>query len=257
MPPFALERSLAADGLLAKIAVDKYADHIPLNRQAKRFKRECGVELTVSTMCGWMAGIAGLLKHVVAVSLDELKQGSFIQSDATGLLILEGRKNQVKRGHLWCYTDGVQVVYRSTSTGKQENPADVLRGFEGTLLTDGASAYNLISKSEEVTRAGCWAHARRKFFEGRGGSGAVARISRAGIALASIGALFQVEREVAGLSPESRESARQRRLRRVLFDFKDRLDQWSTTIRPRRVLGNSITHAKKPAANPCGFPRAW
>ena len=62
MPPFALERSLAADGLLAKIAVDKYADHIPLNRQAKRFKRECGVELTVSTRSGdvpkWVDGRA-------------------------------------------------------------------------------------------------------------------------------------------------------------------------------------------------------
>ena len=84
MPPFALEKALAADGLLAKIAVDKYADHIPLNRQAKRFLRECGVELSVSTMCRWMTGIAGLLKHVVAVTLTELKQGPFIQSDATG-----------------------------------------------------------------------------------------------------------------------------------------------------------------------------
>jgi transposase len=109
-PTFALAKALCGDSLLAKVLTDKYADHIPLNRQSKRFKREAGVDIAVSTMCGWVRASADLLGRVVDVMANELRSGAFIQSDATGLPILEGTKNNPRRGHLWCYTDGTQVV---------------------------------------------------------------------------------------------------------------------------------------------------
>jgi transposase len=68
---------------------------------------------------------------------------------------------------------------KSTMTGQQTDPAAVLEGFVVTLLTDGAGAYNLISSSDDVIRAGCWAHARRKFFEARTEAPANAGVARA------------------------------------------------------------------------------
>ena len=113
-PAWALDKALCGDSLLAKVLTDKFADHIPLNRQSKRFEREAGVHLAVSTMCGWVRRSADLLAHVVDAMAAELKSGRFIQSDATGLPILHGSKNKPTRGHFWSYTDGTQVVMKAT-----------------------------------------------------------------------------------------------------------------------------------------------
>ena len=113
-PAWALDKALCGDSLLAKVLTDKFADHITLNRQAKRFEREAGVHLAVSTMCGWVRRSADLLTHVVDAMAAELKSGRFIQSDATGLPILHGSKNKPTRGHFWSYTDGTQVVMKAT-----------------------------------------------------------------------------------------------------------------------------------------------
>ena len=239
-PAFALERALAADGLLAKIVTDKYADHIPLNRQCKRFSRETAVELSVSTMCGWLRRVGELLKHVVNAMQKDLVAGAFVQSDATGLPILEGSKNQPRRGQLWSYTDGEQVVMKASLDGRQSNPADFLEGFKGTLLTDGAGAYNLIAQSEDVTRAGCWAHARRKFFEARNEDP-----EKAGMALATIREIFRVEREATQMAPEARSRVRRERLTEKLAAFKRQIDTWSTNARPKSAMGKAITYARR------------
>ncbi len=238
-PPFGLDRALPGDGLLAKIVTDKFADNIPLNRQSKRFLREGGVEVSVSTMCGWMRSVGGLMKHIVDAMHRDLLTSRFLQSDATGLPILDGSAKQARRGHLWSYTDGTQVVFEASMTGQQIHPAKVLDGFAGTLLTDGAGAYNLITQSDDVVRAGCWAHVRRKFFDAR-----VEAPTHAGIALASIREVFAVERELVDLEPEHRARLRRERLAGCLEALRERLDTWSTTTRPTSALGKAITYAR-------------
>src|ERR1700722_7910885 len=59
-PSQPIEKSTAGAGLLAQVIVAKLADHLPLHRQAKIFRR-FGVELSVQTMCGWMWQCACLL----------------------------------------------------------------------------------------------------------------------------------------------------------------------------------------------------
>ena len=238
-PPFGLDRALPADGLLARIVTDKFADHIPLNRQVRRFQRESGVELSVSTICGWLRSVGGLLRHVVDAMHQELVEGDFLQSDATGLPILEGSHRQPRRGHLWSYTDSTQVVYTATMTGEQAHPAEVLEGFKGVLLTDGAGAYNLVARSDDVVRAGCWAHVRRKFFDARKEAP-----ESAGIALATIREIFAAERELATLGAEARARARRERLADRLDALKLLLDEWSTRVRPQSALGKAITYAR-------------
>ena len=54
------------------------------------------------------------------------------------------------------------VLYEYQPGKNSQHPRDFLAGFTGCLQTDGASYYNSV---ENVTHAGCWAHARRYFFE--------------------------------------------------------------------------------------------
>ena len=46
-----IEKSTAGASLLAQVIVAKYADHLPLHRQTKMFRR-VGVELADQTLCG-------------------------------------------------------------------------------------------------------------------------------------------------------------------------------------------------------------
>ena len=191
-------------------------------------------------MCWWVRRAAGLLRHVVDAIAKELRAGTFIQSDATGMPILDGQKNEPRRSHLWSYTDGTQVVFQASLDRRQQHPADFLDGFEGTLLTDGAGDYNAAAARDGVVRAGCWAHARRKFFEAR-----KADPTRAGRALSSIRQVFLVEKGVKELSAEDRARERRQRLGPVLARFRAELDAWSQTCRPKSPLGKAITYARR------------
>src|SRR5882724_9176135 len=59
-PPQPIEKSAAGASLLAQVIVSKVADHLPVHRQAKIFRR-FGVEISDQTMCGWMRQSAELL----------------------------------------------------------------------------------------------------------------------------------------------------------------------------------------------------
>ncbi len=88
--------------MVAQVIVDKYADHLPLRRQIKRFKRD-KIHIPISNLCRMIQHSAGLLKHVVNAMRLELLAGDFIQADETGLPILHGSKNKPKKGVLWIY----------------------------------------------------------------------------------------------------------------------------------------------------------
>jgi transposase len=60
-PAQPIEKSTAGASVLAQVIVAKFADHLPLHRQAKMFARH-GVELPDQTLCGWMAQCAQLLE---------------------------------------------------------------------------------------------------------------------------------------------------------------------------------------------------
>src|ERR1700683_974937 len=60
-PSQPIEKSTAGASLLTQVIVAKLADHLPLHRQAKIFRRH-GIEIAEQTMCGWMAQCAELLQ---------------------------------------------------------------------------------------------------------------------------------------------------------------------------------------------------
>jgi transposase len=222
VPHFAIDRALCGDGLLAHVLTSKFADHDPLNRQAKQFAR-AGVTVPLSTMCGWVKAGAHLLQRVVAAMKVELLAGDVIASDATGMPVLEGDQNHRKNSCLWVYGNEDHVIYE---------------GFTGTLLCDGAANYNDIARTEGIRRAGCWAHCRRYFFEAL-----TADRDRATMAMAYIRKVFEIEREIKGKDPDERRATRAARARPILDQFSTWLTEQRATAPPSSPFGRAVTYA--------------
>ena len=235
-PRFAIDRALCGDGLLAHVLTQKFADHNPLNRQAKQFAR-VGVTIPVSTMCGWVKAGADLLRRVVLAMKTELLASDFVQSDATGLPILEGDQNQARKACLWAYGNEDHVIYEVTDTHEGRHPREFLVGFEGTLLCDGASNFNEIAATPGIRRAGCWAHCRRYFFEAL-----TSDRDRATTAMAYIRRLFEIEREIKDKDAAERARLRIAHTKPILDQFAAWLSEQRATAPPSSPFGRAVTY---------------
>lgn len=233
---FALPRSIACNGLLARIVVDKFADNIPLNRQVTRLERE-GLDLGLSTVCDLVRGVADLVTRLVATMRNEQLAGDWLQADDTGLPVLDGTKGKTGTGRLWAYVNDRHVVYRYTPTKHGAGPAAYIEGFRGVLLADGGSEFNEAVRSKGLTRAGCWSHARRYFFDAREQSPALAEE-----AMRRIGLLFDIERALVGADLETRRRVRAADTRAALDDIRAWLGEQVHRHRPKSALGQAINY---------------
>jgi transposase len=167
-PPlsFALLKAMCGNRLLAQIAIDKYCDFLPLYRQQARFRRE-GLHIARSTLCDWLMDLSEILVVIWKHMSREVLGGTWLRADATGMPVMDKKRvrGRVHRGHLWAWGNYETVLFSYTADKKATTVAALFPGFEGTVLIDGASDFNLLAKTDGVIRAGCWAHARRYLYE--------------------------------------------------------------------------------------------
>jgi transposase len=221
-PDKLIDRGLPGTGLLTQVVVSKYGDHIPLNRQRGIYLRE-GVDLAVSTLCDWVGVVANELSPVVA-RIRERTLGSYlVQTDASGLKVLDRTApDGVRKGTMWCYVGDrrwVYFEYAPTGTGA-DGPWATLAGREGCVQADASSVFDRVFNGlcGSAIEIGCWAHARRKLFALKDTDFRVA------YPLKLIGKLYKVEStaEARGLGPEARCQLRQERSAGIL----ERLKRW-------------------------------
>jgi transposase len=169
-----IEKGLPGPGLLAQVAVSKYADHLPLHRQERIFRRQ-GVELSRSTMCDWMADIAGLLQPIVMEMKRRVLHSRVIQTDDTPVTVQLHPGPGTKTGRLWVYLgdrDHRFVVYDYTPDRTANGPERFLKEYRsGHLQSDAYAGYNAIHQ-RGIVAVGCWAtpSARTRRSRGSGGS---------------------------------------------------------------------------------------
>ena len=227
-PARLIEGGLPTETTVAHVLVSKYADHLPLYRQAQIYARQ-GVALDRSTLADWVGRAAFLLRPVHERLLAVLKTSTKLFADET-----DPGRGRTKTGQLWTYarddrpwggTDPPGVAYVYAPDRKAERPIAHLVGFRGILQTDGYEGYRVLAKRGDVQLAFCWAHVHRRFVE-------LARADPAPIAaeaLARIAVLYRIETEIRGRSPEERRMTRQARSRPVI----DALEPW---LRERLAL---------------------
>ena len=228
-PSRPIERGMAGPGLLAHVLVSKYADHLPLYRQAEIFERE-GVELDRATLADWVAGTSQLLEPLVEVLRQHVMKAEKLHADDVPVPVLAPGLGKTKTGRLWTYVRDDRpardvtppaVWFAYSPDRKGEHPKEHLKKFRGTLQADGYAGFEQIYDAGSIREAACWAHARRKFYDIQ-----VAHKSAvAAEALERIGALYAIEKEIHGRSPEERRAVRNERSRPLLESLKQWLEE--------------------------------
>ena len=236
------ERMLAGPDLLSYVAVSKYADHLPLNRLRRLFKR-MGVDLATSTLSGWVAFVTEQLEPIVERMWQQLYAGHLIQTDATGMKVLDRDVDQnIVLGQMWCYVgDRQQVVFRYTPTGDgATGPWLHLAGREGYVQADAANVFDRLfnGKVANATEVGCWFHARRRFFRLLEVEPDAAR------AIDFIGRLYGVDRLASAekLDPDERRRLRDAKSRPILKRFRRWLDRTRRRHPPKSGLGTACAY---------------
>ncbi len=166
VPERIVEKSLVSDRVVIDTLVAKYIDHLPLYRQSAILEREAGVEIGRATLDGWVMRVGELLIPLVDGMRRELLGGSYIQADETPVDVqLHDGRGQNHQAYLWQYSQpGGGAVFDFRLGRGREGPKEFLGQFEGILQTDGYVAYEGVG-GPKLVHAGCWAHARRKFFD--------------------------------------------------------------------------------------------
>jgi transposase len=193
-----IEKGLPAAGMLAHVITSKYCDHTPLNRLSHIFQRH-GLEISRSTMCGWMAASAKLLAPLYDLMVRQVLSSRSLHTDDTPVPVLDKDRDRARQGRLWTYRgDDLHpyTVYDYTPSRARDGPAEFLGDYRGYLQADAYGGYDGIYVGSEgrVVEVLCWAHARRKLFDAQESDAA-----RATVALAYIRRLYQVEREAKEL----------------------------------------------------------
>ena len=201
-----IERGIAGPGLLAHVLVSKYADHLPLYRQAEIYARD-GVELDRSTMAEWVGGCSRIVEPLVEVLRRHVMSAEKLHADDTPVPVLAPGNGKTKTGRLWTYVRDDRpwgdktppaVWFAYTPDRKGEHPQAHLRDFTGTLQADAYAGYGAVYEGERVKEAACMAHVRRKFYDlYEAHKSPVAKE-----ALERIAALYAIEEEIRGRPPE-------------------------------------------------------
>jgi transposase len=161
-PSQPIEKSTAGASLLTQVIVAKYADHLPLHRQAKIFRR-FGVELSDQTMCGWMKQCAGLLDPLYRTLKDFVLSSKVVGTDDTPVKVLDRNLPQTRKGRIWPYVgdrDHPAIIYDYTPTRERAGPEEFLKSFRGHLQADAYVVYDsfFTDPARGMVEVGCWAH---------------------------------------------------------------------------------------------------
>ena len=241
---YALPGALCGNELLVGVAIDKYCDHLPLYRQSQRFGRE-GLELSRSTLCDWMMSLGELLRPIVAVMATEVLVGSWMRVDATGMPVLDRSRTKGKahQGQLWAWGNYDSVLFSYTPNKRGDTVAALFGDFRGVIVMDGASEFGLVTDHPDVTRAGCWAHARRYLYKALSTDRVVATRG-----LTAIRQLFLAERVVMAAAIDERVELRKELCQPVL----DGLKVWVAEELPKQVPGGLMYKALRYIDNQWG-----
>ena len=258
-PFHVIPRGWAGPSLLAMIAFEKFGQHQPLNRQAERYERE-GVPLSLSTLADQLGACATVLQPILARIQAHVLGAERLHGDDTTVPVLAAGK--CATGRCWVYVRDDRpfggpsppaALFHYARDRRGEHPAADLAAWAGVLQADAYGGYGPLYEAGRspgpITEALCWAHARRKFFELADLAERARRRSRGRAdpvispmaleAVRRIDALFDIERQINGLTADQRLAVRQEMSAPLVAD----LHAWMTQERARLSRGNEVAKA--------------
>ena len=157
MPASPIPRAMAGASVLAHVIMSKYADHLPLYRQAEICARD-GLDLDRGALADWMGKAAWLLRPLADRIGEHVMAGTVIHADDTPVPVLAPGNGKTRTGRLWIYLRDERphtgpappaVLYRYTPDRKGERCRQHLSTFSGHLHADGYAGFAELYESAE------------------------------------------------------------------------------------------------------------
>jgi transposase len=246
-PTQPIEKGMAAPGLLAYVVTSKFADYLPLYRLESIFQRN-GFEIDRATQSIWCRDVAETVKPVYDLMVQRVLQSHVISTDDTVMPMLAPGHGRTRQGRMWIYLgdeDHPYNLFDFTLSRSRDGPVKFLGEYKQTLLADGYGGYDGVVTKSDITRAGCWAHARRKFVEAEKTHPTIARD-----AVTLIKRLYAVEEQARSLNVEARPlnvearlQLRQSQSTPILRELHERLLNWKEQLVPKHPMAQAIGYA--------------
>ncbi|MDX7953975.1 IS66 family transposase [Lichenihabitans sp. Uapishka_5] len=255
-PFHATPRGLFGPSFLAMVMFEKFGTHQPLNRQRDRYACE-GVEISLSTLADQVGACTAALRPLHFLIEAHVLAAERLHGDDTTVPVLAKTRTDI--GRLWTYVRDDRpfggpappaALFRYSRDRRAEHPVRHLAGYRGILQADAYAGYNALFRADRLpaplTRALCWAHARRKFFEladvatqlkRRKGAAVISPI--AAEAVRRIDAIFDAERAVTGRPAAERLALRQE----ITAPLVAELEQWLRCQRAVLARHNPVAGA--------------
>jgi transposase len=237
-PETAIEKGLAGPGLLAYIVTSKFADYLPLYRLEDIFERQ-GFEISRATQSVWCGDVADLAEPLYEWMATGVRQSHVVATDETTMPMLN--PGQTHPARMWVYVGDESHPYNVfdfTLSRGRDGPQQFLKEYNQVLLADAYGGYNGVVVSNQMTRAGCWAHTRRKFVDAEKMAPEIARE-----AVALLGRLYAVEKQAKELSVAERLQLRQKHSLPVLAELRQRLLTWKEQLLPKHPMAEAVNYA--------------
>jgi len=245
-PKQPIEKSIASPGLLAHIAVSKYADALPLYRLCEIFKR-VGIDLDRTTLANWMIRCGELLQPLINLISEHIQRQRVVHLDETTVQVLdEPGKTPQSQSYMWVmasYGDQTAILFHYAASRSSSVPTLLLDSVDPeqrpAIMVDGYEGYQRVCSEQKLIRLGCWAHARRKFIEAqrlqpKGKTGKSDQV------LAYIQQLYAIEREIRDKPVDERYNIRQLQAKPIVDKLKNWLDKTLQHTPPKTALGKAV-----------------
>lgn len=245
VPKAVLPHSIANAATIANIMAEKYVNGIPLYRQEAEWNNK-GVDFRRNTMANWIIRtVDDYLKDIYAQLIVELKKQNVIHADETPVQVLkEDGKAPESKSYMWVYSSAARsnrqiriFDYKSSRSGN--NAKEFLEDYHNVVVSDAFSGYNRISN--DVIRAGCWAHVRRKWKEAMP-PGATPENSSAAKGFKFCSRIFSIEKRIKDLPDDERLKARIEQVKPVIDEYWSWLDE--LVVDSNSKLGEAVMYSR-------------
>jgi transposase len=237
-PETAIEKGLAGPGLLAYIATCKFSEYLPFYRIEDIFARQ-GFEISRATQSVWCGDMADLFEPLWELMAEGVRASHVVGTDDTIMPMLATGK--AANARMWVYVgddDHPYNVFDFTLNRGRDGPKYFLKDYNQVLLADAYGGYNGVVAGNDITRAGCWAHLRRRFIDAEKVAPEIARQ-----AIEMIRMLYAVEKQARAVSAGERLALRQAESAPVLAQIRQKLLLWKEQLLPKHPMAEAINYA--------------
>lgn len=237
VPDKVFDKTQYGPGFIAHLVVSKCCDSIPIYRIEQQFRR-VGIPMARSTMNELFHRAGEVLAPLARRILALVAQAEIVHADETPHRLQDTRK----KPYIWTFVSGDLIAYKFSMSRSGDTPKEVLGGTTGTLVVDMFTGYNSVTGVQGRQRAGCLAHARRRFFNAQSSA------PEAKTALELVRELYVIEHDVKQARIIGNQEHARIRLEQSL-PIMDKLYVWLAQQKllhlPKSPMGMAIRYAMK------------